>query len=255
MPPIKMMTGNLSPEERLLRVIESGGEAPARPTRPTRVVLWDPRTWSAVMRRYRDQASVQIGRARARFGPGQVRDAFSLARANQGLAVLLVGLVAWVAYDLTRQRPTVQALIAQAEASRTAGTEEPAVPTPRPLNAYLQEADKRDLFSPPHERVKAQPKAVAAKAPPPPAEPAAPSPPPPPPPPTALEILRKKVEGLKLVGIVFGEPPVPVAVIEEKTSGRTYFLKVGDTIQEVKIQNITKRSVIVSYREAQHELF
>lgn len=238
---MKMVTGNLTPEERLLRVIESGGEAPARPARP---VPWNPRTWTiwpAAIRRHRGQAGV--------------RDALSLALANQGLAALLVGLVAWMAYDLTRERPTIQDVMAQAEVSRTTGTEEPAAPAPRALTAYLQEADKRDLFSPPRERVKAQPKAVAVKVQPSSDEPAAPPPPSLPPPPTALELLRKKVEGINLVGIVFGEPPIPVAVVEEKASGKTYFLKVGDTIQDLKVQNITKRSVIVTYRGAEHELF
>ena len=84
-------------------------------------------------------------------------------------------------------------------------------------------------------------------------EPTQPAAPPPPPPPTAAEMLRKKTENFKLVGISLGDPPL--AMIEDKSNGKTYFLRAGEMLFDLKVQSISKKTVVLGYQDARHELF
>jgi len=61
-----------------------------------------------------------------------------------------------------------------------------------------------------------------------------------------LSEIAQLTEGLKLVGISFAE--YPEAMIESEKEKKTYFLKVGDSINnKVKIQKILKNQVVLEY--------
>jgi len=57
--------------------------------------------------------------------------------------------------------------------------------------------------------------------------------------------LQELIKGLKLVGIVPGDEPQ--AIIEDKKSGQTFFLKEGEEIQNMKIEKISTGKVLLSY--------
>ena len=228
----------MTPEEQLLRLIESGDKG----TRKS--VLWDVRTWAARFFPYKEKAKRL---ARVRLAAGLVPRELSLKLVNRGLIVLLVLSGAGVALNMNRVQPSLQDLSSQLAASRTPAGEEQALASLRPLEEYLAEVQKRDLFSlsaPPSPKPeKLQPKVEPVK----PAEPAQP------PKPTPLEILRDKAKALKLVGISWGE--TPLAMIEDTAKGETSFLKAGQFINEMRIKAILKDRVVLSYGNAEYDLF
>lgn len=233
------MATNLTPEERLLRVIESGGEE-------RKFVLTDFRSWPALL---------QSGKERLRkgFGAGLsvewARSEFSLKRGNQALTVLLLLFLGGLAYDLNRVQPRVEALTGAAVGSKPGATTEEPLASLRPLDEYLQEVGMRDLFSPP--RPPAPPQSETSQP-----DPAKVSVPEAPPPPTPLQILQEKAKGLKLVGISF-EPPggAPIAMIEDTASHKTYFLKKGESIDQIKIEGIMENRAVLGYEGVTFELF
>src|SRR3989441_11196075 len=74
-----------------------------------------------------------------------------------------------------------------------------------------------------------------------------------PPHPTALEVLRERAKTLKLVGISWG--PVPVAMIEDTATRETSFLREQESINQIRIKAILRDRVIISYGNAEHDLF
>ncbi len=65
--------------------------------------------------------------------------------------------------------------------------------------------------------------------------------------------IAEVLQGMKLVGISWGAEPL--AMLEDSTSGRTYFLKSGQEVRGVKIQSISKEKVVVTYEGEEGELF
>lgn len=80
-----------------------------------------------------------------------------------------------------------------------------------------------------------------------------PPPEPKPIPPQKKPGLRELSRGLSLIGIILSEGNFQ-AVIQERGGGRTYFLKQGDSINGVKIKEISRNKVILSYEEEELEL-
>jgi DNA-binding transcriptional regulator LsrR (DeoR family) len=68
-----------------------------------------------------------------------------------------------------------------------------------------------------------------------------------------LEILREKAKTLKVVGIAWGE--TPVAMIEDTTTRETFFLKALQSIGGIRVKAVLKDRVILSYENAEHDLF
>ena len=58
--------------------------------------------------------------------------------------------------------------------------------------------------------------------------------------------------GIRLVGVDWGE--VPVALVEDTGTGRTYFVKENDKILGSRVKSIEKDRVLVSYRGQNVEL-
>lgn len=68
------------------------------------------------------------------------------------------------------------------------------------------------------------------------------------------EKLSKIIERLRLVGILSGEPRK--AVIEDKKMDRTFYLRKGESFLEgIKVENITKNSVILNFYGEKFELY
>ena len=220
----------VTPEEKLLKLIDSGGEDTRR------FVFWDVRTWAALFFPLKQKAKRL---ARFRFQRGLAPRELHFNLINRGLMVLLIFLVAAIAFNMNRVQPSLKALFSQVVASRPLAGEEQALASLRPLADYVREVEKRDLFHPvpPPKPNEPEPKAGTVK----------------PPGPTPLEILREKATALKLVGISWGE--TPIAMIEDTTKRETSFFKAGQFINEIQLKAILKDRVVLSYGDAEYDLF
>lgn len=225
-----MVDQNLSPEEKLLKLIESGEKGPRR------FVFWDVRTWAALFFPLKQKAKRL---ARFRFPRGLAPRELHFNLINRGLMVLLIFLVAAIAFNMNRVQPSLKALFSQVVASRPLAGEEQALASLRPLADYVREVEKRDLFHPvpPPKPKEPEPKAGTVK----------------PPGPTPLEILREKATALKLVGISWGE--TPIAMIEDTIKRETSFFKAGQFINEIQLKAILKDRAVLSYGDAEYDLF
>lgn len=65
--------------------------------------------------------------------------------------------------------------------------------------------------------------------------------------------LSEKLQGLKLVGISFGESPL--AMIEEVATGRTFFVRKDQEVKGMKVQAISKEKVTLSSEGQEGDLF
>ncbi len=245
-----MIPENVTPEEQLLRLIESGEKGTKE------FVFWDVSTWAALFPRkekFKRPAPFQLA-------TGSAPQELNLKLINRGLVVLLVFSVAGIAWNMNRAQPSLKDLSSQvAAASPLAGEEQPLASL-RPLAEYLGEVEKRDLFNPvlPPKPKKPKSKAKPVKRPevvkppegakplkrPEVAKPAKPTP---------LEILEKKAKTLKLVGISWGE--TPIAMIEDTTKKETSFLKAGEFSNEIQVKTILKDRVVLSHGDAEYDLF
>ncbi|MSR77222.1 MAG: hypothetical protein EXS63_03200 [Candidatus Omnitrophica bacterium] len=66
--------------------------------------------------------------------------------------------------------------------------------------------------------------------------------------------MAKIMQSIKLVGISWTNTS-PLAMIEQTESGKTYFLKRGQEINGLKVQNIEKEKVTVTYEGEEASLF
>lgn len=66
-------------------------------------------------------------------------------------------------------------------------------------------------------------------------------------------IINEMLQGYKLVGISWGDEPL--AMLEESASGRTYFLKKGQEFKGIKVQQIDKERVKLTFEGQEAELF
>ncbi len=230
-----MVDPNVTPEERLLRLIESGERGELKPKTVQRSIFWNVRTWSKNLFARRNKTNGSSGvRSAAGLSPE-----LNLRLMNRALIVFLILVVGGIAFNMNRVKPSLKALFSQVVASRPLAGEEQALASLRPLADYVGEVEKRDLFHPvpPPKPKGPEPKAALVK----------------PPGPTPLEILREKATALKLVGISWGE--TPIAMIEDTTKRETSFFKAGQFINEIQVKAILKDRAVLSYGDAEYDLF
>lgn len=215
-----MQAQHTTPEEKLLRLIESEEKGGSRKTATRRTAFRAVRTWTA-----------------PELNPKLI---------NQGLIVLLLLLVAAIALNLNRVQPSLKHLSSQVAASMPPAEQEPALASLRPLADYVGEVEQRDIFN-------AAAAVVAPKPEPKKPQPEAKPKPVKQPTPVPLEILQAKAKNLKLVGIAWGQ--TPIAMIEDTEKRETSFVKAGQFINEIQVKTILKDRVVLSYRNAEYDLF
>ena len=236
-----MVNQSITPEEQLLRLIESGGKD--EPGKKKGFAFLNLKTWAGL---FSGRGVKAKQTSRVRFVSGLVPRELSLKLVNRLLIVLLVFVLAGIAYNMNKVRATVENLSGQVAASSPSVGTQQALASLNPLADYLKEFEKRDLFRP---VIPPKPKAKEAK----PLEPKKKQPVKKPPQPTSIEILEKKAKTLKLVGISWGKNPV--AMIEDTTSRETSFLKAGQFINEIQVKVIMKDRAILSLGDAEYDLF
>jgi len=238
-----MVDPNVTPEERLLRLIESGERGELKPKAAERSVFGNLRTWSRNLfaRRNNTNRSSSV-----RSGTG-LSPELNLRLMNRALIVFLILVGAGIAFNMNRVRAIPKYLTSRAVEQSPAAENEAGVKKElaalKPLLDYLKVVEKRDIFNPAPAPMPIKPKAI----------PLQPLKPLPPPQSNALQVLQKKVKTLKLVGISWGEDPV--AMIEDTTKKETNFLKAGQSINEIQIKTILRDKVVLSYKDAEYEIF
>ncbi|MEE8113324.1 MAG: hypothetical protein V3T23_03110, partial [Nitrososphaerales archaeon] len=154
-----MVDQNVTPEERLLRLIESGEKGKLAPKATKRSAFWDVRAWAKVLLPRREKANQS---ARVRSGAGLLPE-FNMSLINRILVVFLVFLVAGIALNMNNVRTIPKDLTVQATVSNPSpeddAVDKKALASLRPLTDYLNEVGKRDIFSPspPPEPTKPEP--------------------------------------------------------------------------------------------------
>jgi hypothetical protein len=226
----------VTPEERLLRLIESGAQSGKR------FALWDVHRWAPFFVPYQERARRLV---RSWFAGRVAPRELNLQLINRGLGVLLVLVVAAMALNTQRARPRVTDLSRPARSAGLAANAEPPSSVLRPVEDYLKDVEQRDLFNPVAvpERGKTEAKTEPMRPP----EPVKSQEP------TALDVLREKAKTLKLVGISWG--PVPVAMIEDTATRETVFVKERGVINQLRIKAIFRDRVVLTYAGADYDLF
>ncbi len=238
-----MVNQSMTPEEQLLRLIESGGKGEPGKKKSKGFAFLNLKAWSGLLSGSRVKAKQP---SRVRLVSRLVPRELSLKLVNRLLIVLLVFVLGGIAYNMNKVRATVENLSSQVAVSRPSAGTQQALASLNPLADYLKEFETRDLFRP---VIPPKPKEKEAKAP----EPKKKQPAKKPPQPTSIEILEKKAKTLKLVGISWGKSPV--AMIEDTTSRETSFLKAGQFINEIQVKVIMKDRAVLSLGDAEYDLF
>jgi len=222
-----MAIENISPEERLFKIIQENKNSPPKEKSVEAGKTGIPAFFESVrhffagIRRQRvdenHAAPAILGRLSARL---QSLDPKAI---NKVLIVVLAVLVILVVYYSADKRYNVTkitgaVLKAPAQIPRAKPIEEF-----KPPEFYMDEVRKRDIF---HE-FKIEQKPVKST-------------------------LAELAKDLSLTGIYQGA--YPEAMIEDKTAKRTYFLKVDDDIKGIKIKSILKDKVILQYGEEELEI-
>ncbi len=238
-----MVNQKVTPEERLLRLIESGGKDEVGENETEAGSIWKVGSWAKIF----SHGPNSPNRRRSFFKA--MRPEFNLRLLNRILIGVLILVVIGIASDLNNTQTIPTDLMSQPEnLSTSAGNQgegEVKLASIGPLPDYLDEVAKRNIFAPmPAPAQKPQGSELKQTTP---VKPLKPSPP------NSLQILQEKVKTLKLVGISWGKDPV--AMIEDKTSKETSFLKTGDSINGVKVKAILRDRAILSHGDAEYDLF
>ncbi len=235
-----MVNQKVTPEERLLRLIESGEKVEVGENETETGSIWKAGSWLKILSHSPNSPTRRWSFFQA------MRPEFNLRFFNRVLVGVLILMVVGFAFALNDTRTIPTDLKGQPEILSTSpgnqGEGDLKLASIGPLPDYLNEVAKRNIFAPmPAAALKPQKlglKSTTLLK---------------PPPPNPLQILQEKVKTLKLVGISWGKDPV--AMIEDKTNQQTSFLKVGDSINGVKVKAILIDRAILSHGDAEYDLF
>ena len=238
-----MVNQKVTPEEKLLRLIESGGKVEVGENVTETGSIWNVGSWPRILSHGYNSPIRRWSFFQA------MRPEFNLRLLNRVLVGVLILVVIGIAFEMNNTRIIPTFLTADAVEPSPAVANEAGVKkdlaTLKPLLDYLKEVDARDIFNPaPAPRPKKpEPKAI----------PLQPLKPLPPPQSNAMQVLQEKIKTLKLVGISWGEDPV--AMIEDTTKKETNFLKAGQSINEIQVKTILRDKVVLSYKDAEYDIF
>ena len=203
-----------TPEEKLLKLIEKeDGNESVRFKRKRNIFLGFNNFWASLNKR------ISCGVNGLKNG---IREP-NLKILNKALLVISICLLGFSVMDFVLNRPDIKDAYDQGNyVSPDSGTEG-AISKERPFLHYLEMVQRRNIFSPIELKQDEKPE-------------------------VQVEQLQKMASNFGLVGISWDEEPMakPMAMIEDKTEKRTYFLRKGDKIGEFNIDDIFESKVILS---------
>ena len=241
------MADNISPEEKLFKIIQNSKGAPdskgapaaggqalshsanLKPKKMPKIGLGSIKHFFEGL-----QFKRPIAQPRAAIAiPMRIHDA-DLGSINKILALILALIMTFALYQLVVKRYDINAITEKAARLPIQRAKREAIEPFKPLSFYLEAVKKRDILqpAPKPEEIKF---ALGEGKPP---EPK----------------LPELASGLTLQGISWGE--VPKAIVKSEEEEQIYFLKEGQMIgvTKVKIKLITKDKVIISHGEEEMEL-
>lgn len=209
-----MVEPGMTPEEKLLRIIESPGEA-----------------------------SRNLPRARMNVGAGglflkawlahsrsQFKKSLTLKVVNQAVAALCVLMTICLFIDFWMGMPNTAMIQRLEKAAKKANLGNISIEALNPLSLYLSEIGQHNIFL------------LSQTA----------APPPVPQQPAVSDALKAMIQTFRVVGIIWSD--VPQAIIEDSQEGRTYFLNRGSLLKDVRVKEILRDRVILSYDNQEIEL-
>jgi hypothetical protein len=230
-----------TPEEQLLKLIENSGDAAGKPAEGAKPKGKGPArpsfNVSAAFGRFSgmvDYWKHAFQKKGAAAGPAvQLEAALDIKWINRALIVMVMLTIGYLMIDLTLFKPGRRDLLNQVSVTEPVFPVRNAELSSRDNAFYLEGLRRRNPFL---ESGTATP--VAQE--------------------DAVDIPRdnskvaEMMQGIKLVGISWGDEPL--AMVEDTSSGRTYFLKKNQEFRGVKVQEITRERVIVTYEGQEAEL-
>lgn len=210
---------NISPEERLFKVIQENKDSPRPPVEG------------------RDSppknAAVEAGKIEKPAAGRRVFGGLSVKlqnvdpkTVNKALVVVLAALIVLVVYYAVKKRYNIEKITGANLETPAQNFRAQTIENFKPAQFYIDEVKKRDVFHPPVE------KKIAV-------EPAKPA-------------LKELTKDFSLAGIYKGD--YPEAMIEDKAAKKMYFLKEGDEIKGIKVKSILKDRVILRSGEEEVEI-
>ena len=240
------MADNVSPEERLFKVIQKGKDTSLgdKGFSEKEKVRIGPR---GIKQLFGGLNSVGKGFfARAKSGTGSEEQVAAMSsalpmrlnemspRAINGVLLIMLSVltVAAIHYGINK-RPTVAKISDAISKVHFQVPKREPIEAFKPVDFYLKEVEKRDIFRP---VVKAQKSAAIPES------------------KQALEELKEAAKDLKLKGISWGA--TPKVMIKSEKENRMHFLREGQIIGAtgIEVKAILKGKVLISYRGEEMEL-
>ncbi len=210
-----MVDQGMTPEEKLLRIIESPGEAPRNLPR----ARMDIHTSGLFLKTW-------LAHSRNRF-----KKTITLRAVNQAILALCALTTLYLVFDFLMGMPNSSMIQRLEKTAKKAGVGNISIEALNPLSLYLNEVSQHNIFSlpepPPVEEAVTQQPAVS-------------------------ETLKNMVQTFRVVGIIWSD--VPQVMIEDSKEGRTYSLTRGSLLKGVRVKDILRDRVILSYDNQEIEL-
>jgi len=236
------MPENISPEEKLFKIIQNGKAAAApqkdeaadsAKAKPKRMPKLNQNSIKRFFEKLQLKGLPMPEPREALALPAKLQDA-DLGAINKILALVLVLVATFAGYQLIVKQYDINALVEKASRMPVPKAKREAIEPFKPLSFYLDAVKKRDILSPapkPEEKKSALEKEE-------------------PPKPKLAELAA----GLTLQGISWGA--VPKAIIKSEDDEQIFFLKEGQLIgaTTIKVKSITKDKVMISHGEEEMEL-
>jgi len=235
-----MALENISPEERLFKVIQENKDSP-RPSMEGRDSppknaggeadkIEKPAAPGGIKHFFAGITGGKSGEALAgggAFGGLSVKlQNVDPKTVNKALIVVLTALIILVVYYAVNKRYNIEKITGATLEIPTQNFRAQAIEDFKPAQFYIEEVKKRDIFHPPGE------KKIAVES--------------------AKPTLKEMTKDFSLAGIYNGA--YPEAMVEDKAAKKTYFLREGDEVKGIKVKSILKDKVILRYGEEEVEI-
>ena len=208
------MVNDLTPEERLLRLIRGKTKRPKMTSHSeTQAKIGAPRSSGLAMILNKFYRLSRI---------------FTFNRIRMTLSIVIILSVGYLIFELVIPQPSLE-LEKLTSANRDVKMDKAPIEfsSSRPYSYYSQQIDTRDIFNAPF----LSGGVIDA---------------------SSGSSLGSEFSNLSIVGIVLDK--VPQVIIEDNKDKKTYFLNKGDYIGEIKIEDILEGKVIISYAGEEFEM-
>lgn len=230
------MAENISPEERLFKVIQQGKNSPSDEKGPGERKSGG---WLRALKRARSSIGSASPEGKKPFDWKKIIPAnlklpeLDPGGLNKVLAAALAVTVALVIYASTSKRQDTMKItdaVSKIQIASVGGKEK--IEPLKKLNSYIEEIRRRDIFRPAPKEVQEETK------------------------PAVSDTLKKTAESLKLQGISWGPSPKAMILWQNDKESNMYFLMKGQEIGAtgVRVKEIQRDKVVIGTDEEEMEL-